>query len=63
MQDTDEISSNLVSYDADQDTGATSLHTAIELNSGDKIKFQVYGDADLSCSLMTPGTILRIIQV
>ena len=62
-EDTDEIVSDYVARDTDQDTGAVSLHTALDLDDGDKIKFTAEGDCDGTCVLMTAGTILRIIQI
>lgn len=53
---TDEIASNYTSRDTDQDTGGTILTTALELNSGDILKFTAECDADNASSLLTAGT-------
>ncbi len=63
VQDTDEIVSDYVSRDSDQDTGSVTLSTALELSAGDKVKFAGYGDCDGSCVMLTPGTILRIQEI
>lgn len=57
----DDIASCYVSRDTDQDTGGVTLSTALELNSGDKVKFDAYGDCDGTCVLLTAGTILRVV--
>ena len=62
VEDTDEIVSDYTARDVDQNTGAVSLHTALDLNDGDKVKFVAEGDCDGTCVLMTAGTILRVIK-
>lgn len=61
-QDTDEIVSDYVSRDTDQDTGSVTLSTAIYLAAGAKIKFAAFGDTDGASSLTTAGTLLRIMK-
>lgn len=63
VQDTDEIVSDYVSRDTDQNTGAVTLSTALDLDDGDKVKFAGFGDTDGTSTIMTAGTILRILQV
>lgn len=60
---TDHISSNDSLRDSNQDTGSTVLNTMLTLAAGDKLKFQVTGDTldGVSATLMTAGTILRIV--
>lgn len=59
----DYVSSNYASLDADQDTGNASLHIALDLDNGEKVKFSAYGDADGTAVLMTAGTLLRVTQL
>jgi hypothetical protein len=59
-QDTDEIVSDYVSRDTDQDTGAVTLTTALALNSGDVVEFRGFGDTDGTCVMLDPGTILLV---
>lgn len=61
-EDTDEIVSDYVSRDADQDTGAVTLSTALSLSNGDAVKFVAEGDCDGTCVLLTAGTILRVVK-
>jgi len=63
QQQTDDIASNYASRDSDQDTGGTSLNTALEISSGDKVKFSAETDADTNSALLTAGTILLIQKV
>ena len=63
VQDTDEIVSDYVSRDTDQNTGGVTLSTALDLNDGDIIKFAGFGDTDGTCVANTAGTILRIQQI
>lgn len=62
-EDTDEIVSDYVSRDADQNTGAVNLITALSLTAGTDIKFVAEGDTDGTCVLMTEGTILLVERV
>lgn len=59
VEQTDYIASDYVSRDSDQNTGGCSLHFAINLSDGDKVKFEAEGDCDGTCSLLTSGTLLR----
>lgn len=59
-QDTDEVVSDYVSRDADQNTGAVTLVTAFTLSSGDVVEFRGFGDTDGTCVMMPAGTILLI---
>ena len=60
---TDELVSNYVSRDSDQDTGGVVLSTVLELTSGDIIKFIGEGDCDGTCIGLNPGTRLVIQKV
>jgi hypothetical protein len=60
VQDTDEIVSDYVSRDTDQNTGAVTLSTALSLTSGDVVEFRGFGDCDGTCVGLDPGTILLI---
>jgi len=62
-QDTDEIVSDYVSRDADQDTGAVTLITALELDEDDVVEFRGEGDTDGTCVGLDAGTILLIERV
>lgn len=62
-QDTDEIVSDYVSRDTDQDTGAVTLVTALALDSGDSIEFRGFGDTDGTCVMLDAGTILLVERV
>ena len=63
VQDTDEIVSDYVSRDADQNTGAVTLVTALALNAGDLVEFRGEGDTDGTCVGLDAGTILLIEKV
>ncbi len=63
IQDTDEIVSDYVSRDADQDTGSVTLSTALALDANDKIEFRGFGDTDGTCVGLDAGTILIIERV
>lgn len=63
VEQTSDIASNYASRDSDQDTGGTTLNTALEISSGDKIKFSAETDADGTSALLTAGTILLIQKV
>lgn len=62
-QDTSEIVSDYVSRDTDQDTGAVSLMTALELTDGDVVEFRGFGDTDGTCVGLDAGTILLVERV
>ena len=62
-QDTDEIVSDYVSRDTDQDTGAVTLITALELDAEDVVEFRGFGDTDGTCVGLDAGTILLIERV
>jgi hypothetical protein len=62
-QDTDEIVSDYVSRDADQDTGAVTLITALELDATDVVEFRGFGDTDGACVGLDAGTILLVERV
>jgi hypothetical protein len=62
-EDTDEIVSDYVSRDADQDTGAVTLITALELDAEDVVEFRGEGDTDGTCVGLDAGTILLIERV
>lgn len=59
-QDADEIVSDYVARDADQDTGSVTLVTALTLASGDVVEFRGFGDTDGTCVGLDEGTILLI---
>lgn len=59
-QDTDEIVSDYVSRDGDQDTGAVTLSTALDLAAGAKVEFRGFGDTDGTCVMLPAGTILLV---
>ena len=59
-QDTDEIVSDYVSRDGDQDTGAVTLTTALTLAVDDIVEFRGFGDTDGTCIGLNAGTILLI---
>lgn len=63
VQDTDEVVSDYVARDGDQDTGAVTLLTALNLNAGDKVEFRGFGDTDNFCIMLDPGTILLVERV
>ena len=63
VEQTDDIASDYTSRDTDQDTGGTTLSTALTVSSGDKIKFSAECDADGTSALLTAGTILLIQKV
>ena len=63
VQDADEIVSDYVSRDTDQDTGAVTLVTALELTAGDLVEFRGEGDTDGTCIGLDAGTILLIERV
>lgn len=58
---TNEIASDYVSRDTDQNTGGVTLSTALTVGDGEKLKFQAEGDCDGTCVLTASGSILRII--
>jgi hypothetical protein len=62
-QDTDEIVSDYVARDADQDTGAVTLITALELDEDDVVEFRGEGDCDGTCIGLDAGTILLVERV
>jgi len=62
-QDTDEIVSDYVSRDSDQDTGSVTLVTALSLNAGDLVEFRGFGDTDGTSIGLDAGTILLIEKV
>ena len=62
-EDTDEIVSDYVSRDADQDTGAVTLITALELDAEDVVEFRGEGDTDGTCVGLDAGTILLIERI
>ena len=62
-QDTDEIVSDYVSRDADQDTGSVTLVTALSLSSGHAVEFRGFGDTDGTCIGLDAGSILLIERV
>jgi hypothetical protein len=62
-QDTDEIVSDYVSRDADQDTGSVTLITALELDATDVVEFRGFGDTDGACVGLDAGTILLVERV
>ena len=61
-EDTDLITSDYVSRDTDQNTGAVSLHIALDLTDGDKVRFVAEGDCYGTSTLMTAGTHLRVVK-
>lgn len=63
VQDTDEIVSDYVSRDADQDTGAVTLTTSLQLAADDVIEFRGFGDTDGTCVGLDAGTILLVERV
>ena len=63
VQDTDEIVSDYVSRDTDQDTGAVTLVTALELTATDTVQFRGFGDCDGTCVGLSAGTTLLVERV
>lgn len=57
---TNDIVSDYIMRDSDQNTGAVTLSTAIAVGAGTKIKVDCHGDADGTVSLVTAGTNMRI---
>ena len=62
-QDTDEIVSDYVSRDADQDTGSVTLVTALALSATNVVEFRGFGDTDGTCVGLDAGTILLVERV
>ena len=62
VEQTDYTASDYVARDSDQNTGGASLHFAINLSGGDKVKFEAEGDCDGTCTLTTAGTLLRAVS-
>jgi hypothetical protein len=63
IEDADETVSDYVSRDSDQDTGAVTLVTALELTDGDIVEFRGFGDCDGTCVGLDAGTILLVERV
>ena len=63
VEQTDDIVSDYVSRDIDQNTGAVNLNTVFELSATDDVRFLAEGDCDGTCNLLTAGTILRVLKV
>ncbi len=63
VQDTDEIVSDYVSRDADQDTGAVTLITAFSLTATDEIEFRGFGDTDSFSTGLDAGTVIIVERV
>ena len=63
VEQTNDIVSDYVSRDIDQNTGAVNLNTVFELSATDVIRFEAEGDCDGTCVLMTAGTILRVMKI
>ena len=55
--------SNYSSRDTDQNTGTVTLSTLLDLDNGDKLKFQAEADADGTANLVLNGTLLRIVRL
>lgn len=53
---TDEVMSDYVARDSDQNTGAITLLTSMSLSAADVVKFVAHCDADGTSTLMTAGT-------
>jgi len=62
-QDTDEIVSDYVSRDSDQDTGSVTLTTALSLSATNTVEFRGFGDTDGTCIMLDAGTILLVERV
>jgi hypothetical protein len=62
-EDTDELISDYVSRDTDQDTGAVTLITALSLTATNTVEFRGEGDCDGACTMLDAGTILLIERV
>jgi hypothetical protein len=63
VQDTDELVSNYVSRDVDQDTGGVVLATAFTLSATDTVEFRGFGDSDGTSIALDPGTRLLVERV
>ena len=63
VEQTDDIVSDYVARDTDQNTGAVNLNTVFELSATDDVRFLAEGDCDGTCTLLTAGTILRVLKV
>ena len=64
VQSTNDIMSDYVARDSDQNTGGCSLHTAMNVtNTTTVLSFQAFSDADTNADLLTAGTNLRIHKV
>ena len=63
VQDADEIVSDYVSRDADQDTGSVTLATALALTAGHSVEFRGFGDTDGTCIGLDPGSTLIVERV
>lgn len=59
-EEADEIASNYIARDTDQDTGGITHVVVLELSDGDKVKFSAESDADGTCVLLTAGTTVLI---
>ena len=56
-----EYASNYTARDTNQNTGSSTISTALTLADDDVIKFAAYGDTTGICTLQTIGTILTIV--
>lgn len=63
VEDTDEIVSDYVARDVDQNTGAVTLITALQLTAGDTVQFRGEGDCDGTCTGLNAGTILLVERI
>lgn len=59
-EQTDEVVSNYIARDTDQDTGGLTATVVLELTDGDVVKFQGEGDCDGTCTGLSAGTNLLI---
>jgi hypothetical protein len=55
--------SNYAARDTDQNTGNATLHLLLNLNAGDKLRFNAEADADGTAVLLINGTFLRIVKL
>ena len=57
---TDEIISDYVARDTDQDIGGVTGLVALVLAAGDVVSFKAHSDADGACTIRTQGTRLVV---
>jgi hypothetical protein len=62
-EDADELVSDYVARDSDQNTGAVTLITALNLAATNTVEFRGEGDCDGTCTMLDAGTILLVERV